>query len=188
MLNILLILCHVSIFHHFFSDSFPWITRRFNRLRCWITTWCLGDLQIHGEGQVNALCCVQGSVMMEHPWRFFPHHKHGLQLMKIPCWWLEMCFLSWITSDWEFHKLVKRMDDWITFFQVCVGWGWRLSSYSNPKPELGRLPCSFSFSRHERKRQSKSLIVRSRVVCQECTPRKTKMDTQYFWFGKGGSF
>ena len=112
-----------------------WVPRRFNRLRCWITTWCLGDLQIHGEGQINGRYCVQGSVMKEHRSRSFPHHKHGLQLMRIQCWWLEMCFLSWITSDWEFQEFhtsftghAKRMDDWITSSKcVCVGWCWRLS-------------------------------------------------------------
>ena len=123
---------HFPIWHVFVPMSLD-VSRRFNRLRCWITTWCLGDLRIHGEGQLKKLCYVQGSVMKEHRSRSFPHHKHGLQLMRIQCWWLEMCFLSWITSDWEFQEFhtsftghAKRMDDWITSSKfVCVGWCWR---------------------------------------------------------------
>lgn len=110
--------CHVHFPDMFLNQLFGCITRRFNRLPCWITTWCHGDLQTHGEGQINGRCCVQGSVMKEHRWRCFPHHKHGLQRMKIQCWWLEMCFLSWITSDftgsffWVKHWDQEEKNDW----------------------------------------------------------------------------
>ena len=57
--------------------------------------------------------------------------------------------------DWEFFLsetlvLQRRKMTGKTCFQVCVGWGWRVSSYSNPKPQLWRLPCSFLLFKTEK--------------------------------------